>query len=355
MAHGLVSGVDRMATTSLETIWHADDTAADGRLVQVQARDPESTLLEMSGIVWPHDADNDVERTLQITTIEGNAIDTHIATMSRSGRVLGVVTAGYETVSFKVLLTDLLLELARAGGVPETLGTFDAGRNMFSTLQIAESWRVPGDHSETKPFFSLLSNHTGAGGIRGSFTTIRVVCRNTSSMYSAEHDAMATDAAERARNAWFMLRHTMNVGDRIADAVDWVKDGRARAESEQALLARLAAKVIPPKDVDRFIEQYIALPDDPNAKRARTVRENQRDEFSTVLHDVADLGNHALTREGISAYGLLQAVTRFEDWVSPVRAKDQSVGTRRAFRAFLGEREAEKTTALAMIREIANV
>jgi len=70
MAHSIVKGIDRMASTRLDTVWHATETAADGRLVQVPASDDlEATLLTMGGIVWPTDADNEPVREHKAATL----------------------------------------------------------------------------------------------------------------------------------------------------------------------------------------------------------------------------------------------------------------------------------------------
>lgn len=352
MAHKLVSGIDRMASTRLDTVWHRDETLQDGRLRQiVYAEDAEATLLEMAGYVWPVDADNDIARTDRLVTVHGEPVETHVATISPSGRILGVVGSTYSPVAFKIILRDWVLELARAGGIPETLGTYDAGRNMFACVQVAPAWHVPGDHSETRPFCNVLGNHTGEGGIRGSFATFRPVCANTAGMLATEHDAV-TDAQERAKRAWVTVRHYGDTAQRIQDAVAWIIDGRARAEREQALLARLASKLVSKDDVVRFVDQYINIPDDATA-RVRTGRENERATFGQVLRDQNNLGEHAWTGHGMTAYGLLQSVTNFEDWQSRTRgADDVPVATRRAFRAFLGEREPEKITARERILEL---
>lgn len=356
MAHKIELGVDRMATTRLDTVWHRDETLQDGRLVLVtaDASDNEATLLKMAGVVWPASADNDIARTVGLVTADGTPVESHIATVSPSGRVLGVVTAGYEQIPFRVILTEWLLALARWGGIPETLGTFDGGRNMFGSLQVADAWRVPGDTSLTRPLFNVVSNHTGSGGIRGSFATFRVVCANTASMYTQEHDAIA-DARQRADRAWVSIRHTANAQERIQDAVAWIVDGRGRAEREQAMLARLAAKAVSAAEVDRFMERYIAKPDQATS-RTSAIREAQRDAFLATLRDSADLGDHALRgSRGTTAYGLLQAVTHFEDYVARANKTDDTpVSTRRAFRAFMGEREAEKTAAREYIAALAS-
>lgn len=349
MAHKIERGIDRMASTSLSTVWHAAETAQDGRLTQVTAGDPETTLLTMAGIVWPADADNDVASTAPIMTANGTPIDSHVATLSPSGRVLGVVGASYNAVSFRVILTDWLLGLARAGGSPETLGTFDGGRNFFASLLVAPAWRVPGDESDTRPLCNVISNHTGDGGIRCSFATFRVVCANTSAMYAQTHDT----STAKTRDAWLTVKHSGNVSERMADAVAWIIDGRARAESEQAMLERMASKLVSPAAVERFIDRYISVPAGASAQtegRRLAAREAFRADLSAP-----DLGAHAMTPRGVTAYGLLQAVTHFEDWTSQTRSVDDTpVGTRRAFRAFLGEREAEKSAARSHILSLIN-
>ncbi len=356
MAHGLVKGIDRMATTSLETIWHRAETEGDGRLIEVEPipNDNEGTIIAMGAKVWPVDADNDVAGTKPIYC-EGIEVKSHIATVSPSGRILGIVTKGYQTIEFRgSVFNEWLLALARAGGKPETLGTFDGGRNMFATLQVADSWQVPGDHSETRSLFNIIANNTGESANKASMATFRVVCANTSAAYSSAHEAMGKDGASRAKNAWVSIRHTTNAKERMQDAVGWITDGRKRAETERAMLDRMAMQLIDRKQVEDFVASYINIPADLKG-RALAIRENQRESFQATMQDLKDLGNHALGSAGISAYGLLQAVTRYEDWVSSCRSKDVPVGTRRAFRAFLGERETEKATARDQILEMAGI
>jgi hypothetical protein len=343
MAHMIVKGIDRMASTQLNTVWHAAETAADGRLTQVTVTDPETTLLTMAGIVWPTDHDNDVARTVGLKTTEDVAVTSHMATVAGSGRVLGIVGADYTAVPFRVILTDWLLGLVRAGGKPETLGTFDAGANMFASVAVADEWRVPGDDSITRFLCNVISNHKGEGGIRASFSTVRVVCKNTDAMFAQEHNKVQA-AEERARRGWVTVPHKGDAVARMADAVAWITDGKARAESEQAMLSRMASKLVSPEGVSQFIDRYIALPADAN-KQVVANRTKAREQFIQDMQ-AADLGGHGLTAKGITAYGLLQAVTHFEDWTSTVRATpDAPVGTRRAFRAFLGKRQEEKVAA----------
>ena len=343
MAHMIVKGIDRMASTQLSTVWHAAETAADGRLTQVTAGDPEATLLAMAAIVWPTDHDNDVARTVALKTMENVVVTSHMATVAGSGRVLGIVGSDYTTVAFRVILTDWLLGLAAAGGQPETLGTFDAGANMFASLAVADDWRVPGDDSITRFLCNVISNHKGQGGIRASFSTRRVVCKNTDAMFAQEHDS-AKAAEERARRGWVTVAHTGDAVARMADAVAWITDGKGRAESEQAMLSRMASKLVTPAGIEQFIGRYIAMPADAG-KRVVANRTKAREQFITDMQ-APDLGDHGLTANGITAYGLLQAVTHFEDWSSTVRATEEApVGTRRAFRAFLGGRTDEKVAA----------
>ena len=347
MAHKIVQGIDRVAATQARTIWHADETLGVS-LRDFTLTDPESTLLEMAGYVWPVDADNDVARTVGLQTADGITIPSHVATVSRTGRVLGVVGSDYNPVPFKVILTDWLYALALAGAAPETLGTCDEGRNMFASVLVADAFRVPGDEHETRPYFNLVSNHTGQGGIKGAFATFRPVCFNTASMFGEIHDK----GAHKVRDAWVLVKHTRSATRSIKEAVAWIVDGRKRAQEEQELLARMAGVTVSQANVGNFVERYISLGDTPKAEARRS---GERDKFFAAM-GAADLGAHALTRQGITAYGLFQAVTNFEDWQSTVRRTDDTpVATRRAFRAFMGEREPEKQTARQHILELAGI
>jgi len=352
--HGITE-LDRIVAAETDTIWHATETKAAGTLLELPAGLPAAERVERAAeLALADELDNDVAGTVPIvaTMPDGGqaTIDTHLATVSRKGRVLGVVTKGYQILSGRTILDVWLRALARAGGLLEVLGTCDGGRQFFATFQVADAWKVPGDHSETRPHLNILSAHDGSRALLAMFAAFRVVCHNTAGMFAAEHERTTT-AADRAKLAWCRVPHTLNAADRMADAVQWIIEGRARMETERDLLARLAARMISPAELEKFSADYLAIPEDVSS-RTRTIREKQREEWTATLQDVDDLGNHAAGPNGVSAYGLLQAVTRFEDWKSPVRAKDQPVATRRAFRAFGAERETEKATARDRILEL---
>jgi len=351
MAHKIVSGTDRIATTDKRTVWHAYETEQDGRLVEVPFQgDAETTLLQMAGHVWPIDAENDVARIVPIQTAEGIAAPDFQATVSASGRVLGIVSKDYEKVPFRVITTELCLALARAGGRPSTLGTFDAGRNFFSCFEVAQSWRVPGDHSDTHAFCNIIANHTGDGAIRTIFESFRDVCANTAELTARNIAAAGTADAFAA--AITSIRHTGNVQERLRMAAQWIANGEQRAMAERELLAHMAGRKLSMADVAKFIDQYIFIAPDAT-DRIKAGRERERESFYATARDTADLGNHALAASGITAYGLYQAVTRFEDHVTRVnQVQDVPVGTRRAFRAFLNERGAEKNMARELILEM---
>jgi len=227
------------------------------------------------------------------------------------------------------------------------LGTFDAGSGFMGALEVCAAWRVPGDDSLTEAHCNITSAHSG-GGIRASFSGFRVICRNTTMMHNANHDA--TTAADKARRAWVTIMHRKNAAERMQDAVKWIKEGRQRAETEKQMLERLASKVVSTQEVEKFISKYIST--EQATPRATAIRENQREQFRGLMRDTADLGNHSLGWRGITAYGLLQSVTRFEDEVARINATDDTVNVRRAFRKFLGDRELEKQTAREYIEAL---
>jgi hypothetical protein len=363
MAHQFNEKIDRMATTSLRTIWHKVETLANGVLKHIVplvaadgsgAADHPATATELAAHVWPEAHDNDCAGTvpLFVNTDGLQEVDGHVATVSPSGRVLGIVKPSYKVLSFKTLFAGLYLALAKAGGRPQTLGTFDSGKRFFGTLAVCDPWRVPGDHSDTVVHFNLISGHGGEMSAKGATDVFRVQCANTSRAFDRSHSAVYEDAKLRIERAAIIIPHTTNAEDRIAEAVKWITDGRARAENEKQLLERLALKSITKAEVDAFIEKYVHIPDDASKQTVR-IRSKNRADFLATLQDEEDLGEHALTSSGTTAYGLLQAVTRFEDWVAPSVGSKEHVGQRRAFRAFLGQRQVEKTTAqdriLAMV------
>jgi len=346
----LVPGIDRIAATKVKTIWHQLETLAAGTLVAIDENlDPETAALQQSAIVFPQDADNDFARTAKLTTEDGTPIETHMALLSPSGRVLSIVGVGHYPVPFKFIFSNWYLELARHGGKPSSLGTCDEGRFMFGSLEAAEPWYVPGDKSVTRAFFNIMASH-GDGSIKGSFCTFREVCFNTMTMFGEEHDRIK-DARERIAKAAVTIHHTANAQERISDAVAWIVDGRARAESEKNFLNRLATKVVSTPEVDKFVAKYIST--DDVSPRAQAIRGNQREAFRQIMSDTDDLGEHALSAKGITAYGLMQAVTHFEDYVARVVGTEECpVNVRRAFRAFTGERDVEKVTARDYIAEL---
>ena len=266
--------------------------------------------------------------------IEGSKLNVR----SDTGYALGVTTDTFEPVT-----NDEMYDIAEAveGGAAgsvryETGGSLKGGSKVWLLLRLKDPLVVPGDPAgATVPYYALQNAHDGSGAFRGQATMTRVVCNNT---------AHAADLDARARGTEFVFRHTRNVKDRIEQAKQALAGWRESIEGWKIVSEDLINQSVGPQARVLFIEQFIPAPP-PHMASERVMENvhNARGQLKNILDSV--------TCDGIShtAYGLVQAVTEYENHFRVARSKET-----RFKRTYL-DRSTIIADAVKLAREVATV
>ena len=109
-----------------------------------------------------------------------------------------------------------------------TAGSLRGGQWVWFLLKLPQQIRVKGDESPIEQYLLLSNRHDGSMTLRLAFTPIRVVCANT-----------ARFAIEGAQD-YVAIKHTANVGDRLADASEAIKSAMDFYSRFDELANRLA-------------------------------------------------------------------------------------------------------------------
>lgn len=272
-----------------EIPWHKLGTVTPNELTADEA-------LVASGLDW--------EVTLEpIYVGEGSdarPIDGRYATVrSSDGYPLGVVGNQYTVFQNGELfeLVDAMLDGARF----VTAGSLRGGRNVWVLAQVGDEIVFDGDR--ILPYLGLFNWHDGSGRLRGKPTPVRVVCANTQAL------ALAGSETE------WGLRHTSTLQGRVEEARKTLGLTFKYYEGYQAEIDRLTTLAVTPARQEKMLKAM--FPDsDHKASQARS--DNRRDEIRALL------GADTNARFAGTAWGLISAVTEWEQWNLPVRGGDDA-------------------------------
>lgn len=193
-------------------------------------------------------------------------------------------------------------------------GSFNGGGSVFIQLDVKQDKEiVKGDL--VKSYVLVRNSHDGSGSYLVRATPVRVVCYNT-----LTH---ASFASQKAGNTIFgKLRHTKNVGVKIADIGAVLKGLREQQAVAFDLYAALAAKPVTQEMVSAVFSQIgvFQMPTDPEAERAA---KNARERRDAVLELFEGKGAGA-AMPGVqgTAWGLYNAVAEWSDWTFAQNARD---------------------------------
>ncbi|WP_061294087.1 DUF932 domain-containing protein [Herbidospora cretacea] len=212
---------------------------------------------------------------------------------------LGMVGKDYKIVQNEDV-TDFLQTLVdESGAIFDTGGSLNGGRRVFITMRLPEPLMV-GGFDQIDLYLAAFSRHDGMGAFTTVATPVRVVCANT------ERAAMRNNAAK------FAVRHTGNVGGRIAEARDALRltwrHGEAFAAEAEKLLAV-------PMDLKEFPQFAAVL--HPLASDAKDLTRKNHD---LTMRELEWLFAEAPTQEPIrnTRWAAYNAVTERLDHKSPV-------------------------------------
>lgn len=319
MASGIEPGIDTMALAA--KAWHGYGTVVDRNMTWDEAP-------ALAGLNWR------VEMS-PLTTISAQGvtdIDTHRATVrSDTGAVLGIVGADYEPHQPAELLdlARLTVDAGPSDAHVEVLGTLRGGRIVFATIALPDEITIAGDVHLPRLVWATSMDGTLATRVVSS--VIRAVCANT---LRASFSAAPTSWA---------AKHTSSLQGRAVDARRALQLVFETTKNFQAEVEALTRQTISTATVNAVLTDL--WPDDPDATdRTRNAASRRR---AAIRHAYAQdprvAGWHG------TAYGLVQAISTWEQWDAPRRGER---GEQILAGMFAGTRTkatvaAERLTALA--------
>lgn len=248
--------------------------------------------------------------------------------------VLGPVSDTFGLI-FHSTMGEIVEAICGEGAKFETAGSVQGGAQVWALVYLDEPFTVPGDDSETFPFFALLNAHDGSGACKAVSTDIRVVCWNT---YNA-----ASMQGERTGRQ-FVFRHTSNVLDRIEEAKDALSGLRDESKKWVELATDLFQLTADDMALNHFLTEFIPSPEDHGEQITDRVREN----ISTARLTFKSLYLDSITCEAHrgTALGLVDAATEYLDHIRGYRNRDTYLG-----RTILRP-EPAKAKAVALARNV---
>jgi phage/plasmid-like protein (TIGR03299 family) len=235
-----------------------------------------------------------------------------------TNQVLGVVGKGFEPIQ-NVELYEFMDDVAGLGGQYVTAGVLADSKRVWALMKIPHEIQIDGLDTELVEFYLLGTNaHDGSRSLRLDVTPVRVVCANT--------ETLALRSAVRT----FALRHTSGIKGRIAEARKALDITYRYAGAFEKAASALLAEPMTASEWDTLLAELLPFPETkPGEKiterQKQTVKDN-RQEILTVHRSAPNLQNVKDTK-----WGALQAVIEWNDYVRPVRAKDERVSLERSF------------------------
>lgn len=249
--------------------------------------------------------------------------------------VLGVVGDQYEVVqnvdAFRFLDT-----LVDGGGDTryETAGSLRGGRTVFMTMTVPRDIVIGKGEADDRVTMHLFATngHDGHRAFTCGATPIRIECAN-----------MLSWAIKGCADKW-SVAHTRSIEGRVQEARETLNLTFAYADAFETLANDLYAKAISTKQVDSVLTRLFPLEKGASDRVKASVVE-RRD-------TVRDLYLNASTNTKITgtAWGLVNAITEWAEWVRPVRgADDETEAAKRAQTALTPQAAAFRQNALTMV------
>ena len=231
----------------------------------------------------------------------------------------GVLSDGYQVIQNRDAFAfgDNILD--EGGANIETAGSLFEGRLVFVSFELPDSIHVEGDPSDFRLFLLISNGHDGKNALRASVTVERVVCRNTLRI-----------AHQRAVTSW-TLKHTSGLNGRLAAAKDALRISHRYAETFGENASALIGKTLAERQVDAILQDIYPLTPAEEERIERKPEAMEKVKVGIVRSIYQDSPTVAPVKG--TAYGVLQAVTEYEDHAKVYReTKNGRAGDYRAMR-----------------------
>lgn len=214
---------------------------------------------------------------------------------------LGVVKSRYKVYQNEELYAfgDNIIS---GGGLWETAGSINEGKNVFGSLLIDREVIVGAGEAndKTKVYLLVNTSHDGSMAVQASVTPVRVVCANTLQM--------ALAGVKQS----FKIRHTQTMAGRVIQAQTALGLTYKFVEAFEAEAKALYETALTDNDFDAIIANLYPAPE-ADVKGALVKWEAKRDTLFDIWNDSAAGPKTTLGTHG-TAWGALNALTERVDW-----------------------------------------
>lgn len=214
---------------------------------------------------------------------------------------LGIVGKRYEIVQNLETAEFLNALVGESGAHFETAGSLYNGRKMFVSMKAPKGLLI-GGHDAVDLYLIGSNSMDGTSPFRIDASPTRPVCKNTLDM-----------AARNAKATW-TVRHSGNVGDKVAEAQKALGVMWDYAAEIEALGNELHDQKMTDAEFRKIVAGVVFPEEDGESKLQRERREQRSAE-------VFNLWKHAETNADITGtkWGAYNAITEWADWFKPIR------------------------------------
>lgn len=277
--------------------WHLLGEAVEGHQTAKTMLDKANADYE----VWTEPVFVKDARTGEFVEVENRFATVRINPFTDILQPFEVFTQRYTVLQNREVLEKALEVVGASNGdaVIDTLGVLFDGRQFFASIDLGTLIIDPqGVSDEIGRYLMVKTSHDGSSPMVNALTDIRAVCNNTV--------RMAQDEAK----AVFKARHTPNAEDRLNEAQAILKLSTEWAKSFREQALELLAIDIPQNSgrFDRVMEKMM-----PVAQADTDRKKANREEIITKIN-LTFANNRNGARVGFNGWGLLNAVTEYQDW-----------------------------------------
>lgn len=283
--------------------WHRLGTITDHALTLDEALVAGGLDWEVSKSDTPVSTSVITDLGVDFVSVEGKYITyRNHPRLGRQG--LGVVGKQYQVVQNREI-GELVEHIAdESGGIWETAGSLFDGKRVFMSIKLPGTMLI-GGKDKTDMYLVVASSHDGTLSVTAITTAVRVVCNNTFSM--------AVGGAE----AKYVFRHSGDAGFKVQEAREALELTFKYQGEFEAEMERLLNRPMGQGEFDAFTLRL--LPDEQPTKlalaRAQRARADLRGLWESPTQDFGRF----------TAYGALNTVTEYDQWVKAVKGKDNNI------------------------------
>jgi len=220
---------------------------------------------------------------------------------SDNGAQLGLVGDNYQVVQpFEI--ADFCEAIAKEDEkvTIETAGSIRGGKRIWYLCK-TEAFEIGDAGDAIVPYLAVSNGFDGGSSLRITPTTIRVVCSNTL------HMVIPTDEKTLKESA-FVLRHTSNLKDRIADVKQALKTYAKTTEGMKKVMSAMSKVEVNQADLEKFFFDCYQVAIDPIPENPVTkVDMNKRARAMSAFQSFSKRFDDESTVAGTSAWNMFNA------------------------------------------------